>query len=62
MNQELTTIEKIRSLLLAYGVPNDIEIEEEAEGMILAALNQDDIASVGIDEEGGLVIEFNGNE
>lgn len=62
MNQELTTIEKIRSLLLAYGVPSDIEIEEEAEGMILAALNQDDIADVRIDEEGGLIIEFNGNE
>lgn len=59
MNQELTTIEKIRSLLLAYGVPNDIEIEEEAEGMILAALNQDDVATVRIDEEGGLIIEFN---
>lgn len=58
MNQELTNIEKIRSLLLAYGVPNDIEIEEEAEGMILAALNQDDVATVRIDEEGGLIIEF----
>jgi hypothetical protein len=58
MNQELTNIEKIRSLLLAYGVPSDIEIEQEAEGMILAALNQDDVATVRIDEEGGLIIEF----
>ena len=57
MNQELTTIEKIRSLLLAWGVPNDIEIEEEAENMILTALNQDDVVSVRIDEEGGLIIE-----
>jgi hypothetical protein len=58
MNQELTTLEKIRSLLLAYGIPSDFEIEEEAEGMILTALNQDDIAAVRIDDEGGLVIEF----
>lgn len=58
MNQELTTLEKIRSLLLAYGIPTDFEIEEEAEGMILTALNQDDIAAVRIDDEGGLVIEF----
>lgn len=57
MNQELTNIEKFRSLLLAYGVPSDIEIEQEAEGMILAALNQDDVATVRIDE-GGLIIEF----
>ena len=62
MNQELTNIEKIRSLLMAYGVPSDFVIEEEAEGMILAALNQDDIADVRLDEEGGLIIEFYGNE
>ncbi len=62
MNQELTTIEKIRSLLLAYGLPNNIEIEEEAEGMILAAFHQDNVATVRLDEEGVLIIEFEEDE
>lgn len=62
MNHELTNIEKVRSLLLAYGIPASFEVEEEAVGMILAALNQEDLADVRLDEEGGLIIEFNGNE
>lgn len=62
MNQELTTIEKIRSILLAYGIPDTFEIEPEAEGMIMAALNQDDMVNVRLDEEGGLMIEFSGDE
>jgi hypothetical protein len=59
MNQELTLIEKIRSLLLAYGIPSDFEIEQEAEGMIMAALSQDDIVDVHLDDDGTLVIEYN---
>jgi len=62
MNDELTAMEKVRSLLLAYGIPRSFEIEEEAVGMILAALNQEDLADVRLDQEGGLIIEFNDNE
>lgn len=62
MSQELTTIEKIRSLLLSYGITDNILIEEEAESMILNALEKDNVFDVRIDEEGGLVIEFDENE
>lgn len=58
MNQELTNLEKIQSLLLSYGIHKQIEIEKDAEGMILAALNQDNIHDVHIDNEGALVIEY----
>lgn len=62
MNEPLTTIEKIRSLLLAWGIDQHIEIEDEAEGMILAALTQDSVDAVGIDHDGTLVIEFKEDE
>ncbi len=62
MSQELTTIEKIRSLLLSYGITDNFLIEEDAESMILTALEQDNVFDVRIDEEGGLIIEFDENE
>lgn len=62
MNEPLTAIEKIRSLLLAWGIDQPVEIEEEAEGMILAALSQESVDVVGIDADGALVIEFKEDE
>jgi len=53
----LTTVEKIRTHLLVYGITEQIKIEEEAEDMILAGLESDDVESVFI-EDGALVIEF----
>ena len=53
----LTTLEKIKTHLLVYGITESLEIEEEAEEMILTTLESDGIESVVI-EDGALVIEF----
>lgn len=58
MNQDLTTREKINSLLLARGITEYVEIETDAEEMILMALESTGIHSVTIDD-GALVIEYN---
>jgi hypothetical protein len=58
MNQELTTREKINTHLLAHGITEYVEIEEDAEDMILMALENKELHSVSIDD-GALLIEFN---
>jgi hypothetical protein len=58
MNQELTTREKINTHLLAHGITEYVEIEEDAEDMVLMALENKELHSVSIDD-GALLIEFN---
>lgn len=53
-------IKELRELLKFWHIPEDFEIEEEAEEMLLNALKQDGINNVFIDEEGGLVIDYEG--
>ena len=58
MNQELTTREKINTHLLAHGITEYVEIEEDAEDMVLMALENKELHSVSIDD-GAVLIEFN---
>lgn len=53
----LTTLEKIQTHLLLYGITESVEIEKEAEDEILAALQMEDVENVNIDN-GVLVIEY----
>jgi hypothetical protein len=53
----LTTLEKIKTHLLFYGVIESIEIEKEAEEDILTALETDGVENVKVDD-GTLVIEY----
>lgn len=53
----LTTLERIKTHLLFYGITELVEIEKEAEEDILTALETDGVETVRI-EEGALVIEF----
>lgn len=60
---ELSIDDKIKNLLLKYNITEPIIIDrEEDKPMILMALSQTDIVSVKIDEENGLVIEYEGSE
>lgn len=61
MNQELSTIEKVKSLLLAYGIPSSFEIENEAAGFILYKLEQN-VVSVKLENDDTLVIETDEDE
>ena len=53
----LTTLEKIQTHLLFYGITESVEIEKEAEEHILSVLESDDIERVAL-EDGALVIDF----
>ncbi len=53
---------EIREVLLSYGVTTPVEIEEEAKPYILNALTSSDIDKVYVDEEGGLCIEYLGEQ
>lgn len=55
---KLTNQEKIKSFLLVYGITKDIEIEKEAEEVLLNFLQSEDLENVLLDEEGGLNFEF----
>ena len=54
--------EQIRELLLSFGVTTPVEIEEEAKPYILDALTNPDIDKVYVDSEGGLCIEYLGEQ
>ena len=53
--------DRIKELLLYYGVREAFEIEDEAKEHILNALSADDVARVYIDEENGLCIDCYGD-
>ena len=53
--------QELRAILRSWRIPDHFPIEEEAEGMILLALKQDGIINVYIDDEGGLMIDYAGD-
>jgi hypothetical protein len=53
----LTTLEKIQTHLLFYGITESVEIEKEAEEDILMALEIDGVEDVRV-EDGALVIDY----
>jgi hypothetical protein len=53
----LTTLEKIQTHLLFYGITESVEIEKEAEEDILMALELTGVEDVRL-EDGALVIEY----
>ena len=53
----LTTLEKIQTHLLFYGITESVEIEKEAEEDILSALELTGVEDVRL-EDGALVIEY----
>lgn len=54
----LSNLEKIRVHLLIYGITKEIDIEPEVENLLLEWLESDDLDSVALDKEGGLMFEF----
>jgi hypothetical protein len=58
---ELTNDEKLH-MLFTYFKIKPIKIDDEDKPMIIMALSKDDVAAVYIDDEEGLVIEYNDEE
>ena len=59
---ELSVDDKIKTLLLFFGITESVEIEEDAKEMILLALSQDDVEKVYIDKDNGLCIDYSGEK
>jgi hypothetical protein len=55
---ELTNDEKL-NMLFTYFKISPIKIDEEDKPMLIMALSREDVAAVYIDDEEGLVIEYN---
>jgi hypothetical protein len=60
-SEDLTDEQKVQILFNYYNVTETIDIKPDDYPLIVLALNQDDVASVIIDEEKQLVIEYYGD-
>ena len=54
--------QELRAILRSRRIPDSFPIEEEAEEMLLFALKEEGINNVYIDDEGGIIIDYNPNE
>jgi DNA-binding LacI/PurR family transcriptional regulator len=52
---------KLLILLKRHNISENFIVDEEDVPMVVMALNQDDINSVEVDDEGGLVIGYSGD-
>ena len=59
-SEDLTDKQKVEVLFNYYQLTEQIDIKPEDYSLIVLALNQDDVASVTIDEEKQLVVEYYG--
>jgi len=53
---------KLTMLYALHNFKEEVKIDDQDKVMIVLALNRTDVASVGVDEEGGLVIKYFGDE
>ena len=60
--EEFTVDQQLDFLFKFHSFDRYVKIDEEDKPMIVLALNNIDVAKVERDEEGGLVIEYNGEE
>lgn len=56
-----TDDQKLDLLFKLHGIEKYVKIDEEDKPMIVLALNQNDINSVEIDDEGGIAIGYSGD-
>jgi hypothetical protein len=59
---ELTTEEKLKLLLAYHNLPLDYKVDVEDMPMVVLALNQDDIASVKVNDEGAMDVAYYGDD
>jgi hypothetical protein len=59
--EDYTDDQKLDLLFKLHRIEKYVKIDEEDKPMIVLALNQNDINSVEVDDEGGLVIGYSGD-
>jgi hypothetical protein len=58
MDNKLSTLQQIYSLLRDHGITKEIEIDAEAEEMILTNLQDSKLYRVWLDADGALMMDF----
>jgi len=59
---KLTTEEKLKLLLAYHNLPLDYKVDKEDMPVVVLALNQDDIATIKINDEGAIDIAYYGED
>jgi len=59
---KLTMEEKLKLLLAYHNLPLDYKVDVEDMPVVILALNQDDIASIKLDDEGAIDIAYYGDD
>jgi hypothetical protein len=60
--RNLTTEEKLKLLLAYHNLPLDYKVDSEDMPVVVLALNQDDIASIKLNDEGAIDIAYYGDD
>jgi hypothetical protein len=60
--QNLTTEEKLKLLLAYHNLPLDYKVDKEDMPVVVLALNQDDIVTIKINDEGAIDIAYYGED
>ena len=58
----LTYEEKLKLLLAYHNLPLDYKVDKEDMPVVILALNQDDIASIKLNDEGAIDIAYYGDD
>jgi hypothetical protein len=61
-NNEMSTEDKLKLLLAYHHLPLDYKVDIEDMPMVVLALNQDDIASVKVNDEGAMDVAYYGDD
>ena len=61
-NDDLSYEEKLKMLLAYHNIPLTYKVDKEDMPMVVLALNQDDITTVKIEDDGALEIGYSGDE
>ena len=59
-NKDTTYEQKLQVLLQHHNIPKNFIVDGDDVPMLVMALNQDDISTVNIDNEGAIEIEYYG--
>lgn len=54
--------EQLKSLIEYHKIPKHFKVDTDDIPMVVMALNQDDISSIDVNDEGGIEIGYYGNE
>ena len=61
-NDEISYEDRLKLLLAYHNLPIDYKVDKEDMPVVILALNQDDIASIKVDDDGAIDIAYYGED